>query len=553
MNSGRGGDRPEPSALSAETAPSRLAWTVAVALLASWLLISLRFPPGRDQGVFLWIGEVVRDGGAPYRDAWETKGPLVFALSGLIRGAFGPTTWGIRLFDGLVVIGTLATVVWLLRAAGARAAASWSAVVMAVTYTRLGWWDSAQPETWATACMALGLVLVCTDGASARPVVARLVAAGLFTGCAALVKPFFALFWIAPAYVIWHRFGSRRLSAVVLFTAGSIAAGLLSLAWMASYGSGVIEAFIQTHLRFNASVYASSGGMPWPERITRVLVVLGSTPIMPALLLALPALYGMRHRSSWLEHPLMDVTGHGPRIQPVTRRMLAKGAAIWLALALLWVLVQGKLWLYQWTPAFPPLAILAGLGTESIWRGATSQSFPGKVPSRVAVLLVGAYLLVGARAPAMWIAAWMRDTIFVPDAGVWYAHFGPYDLENGELPAIARHLRDTIPPEETVLVWGMEPVIYALSGRLPPTRYGVSIPLVLGTDTPVRRSAQEQFAVDLASRRPAAIVVLDNDRNQLLPRDSRELLTEVPELEQLLVRSYVAGKRFPNARVYRRR
>ena len=502
-----------------------------MALLLSWLVASLRFPPGRDQGVFLWIGDVVSGGGAPYRDAWETKGPFVFMLSAVVRTMFGASSWGIRFFDGAVVLGTLALVVVLLRQAGARTAAHWSALVMAIAYTRLGWWDSAQPETWATACMTGAVVVAGLHGSAAaadRQRVARLLLAGLLVGCAALVKPFFALFIVIPALVVASRDPRRRWTSLALLVAGSFLALAVTLLWFVSFGAGVVAAFIETHLRFNASVYVSLGGITWWERVTLAGSQIARSFLLPSLLLAFAA-WGVR--------------GEG-------ERRLASVCAVWLALALAWVLIQGKLWLYQWTPCYPPLAMLAGLGARSLWN-VDADAERRAAASRVLVAALALWIAAGAVAPGNWIAAWARDTVFTRDARRWNAHFGKYDLDRGSYAVIARHLRDAVPPEKQVLVWGMEPVIYALSGRASPSRYGVNIPLVLGADTPARRAARDRFAADLAARPPAAIVVLENDRNQLLPKSSRELMSEVPELRELLARSYGPGRRFPDARVYR--
>lgn len=491
----------------------------------------MRFPPGRDQGVFLWIGDVVRTGGAPYRDAWETKGPLVFALSAAVRTVFGESVWGIRVFDAAVVGTTLAALVLTLRRAGAGEAAPWTAVVFAVLYTRLGWWDSSQPETWAAACMT-GALCLTTFRSHDRRAAERIAAAGALVGAAALVKPFFALAWTMPAVMIWlSEDRPNRWRSLGTLTAGSLGAGILALVWLVSYGEGTINAFLDTHFRFNAAVYASTGGLPPLERVARMGGLLTSTPLLPAILLSLLALGAARRQAA---------------VRITALEALTIASALWMVIALALVFVQGKFWPYQWTPLYPPLALLAGLGARRLF------GFPdGSRIRRIASVVLIAQVLVGALEPAKWIAAWVRDTIIAPNATRWYAHFGDYDLEQGRLPALARYLRDSVPAGEPILVWGMEPVVYVLSGHAPPTRYGVNLPLVLGDDAPVRRRALAQFAADLAARRPYAIVVLDGDRNQLLDRTSRELLDRAPALQQLLARSYVAGLTLAAGRVYR--
>ena len=49
-----------------------------LALAIVWAFASLSFPFGWDQGIFAWVGSTIVDGGLPYRDAWDIKGPLTY-------------------------------------------------------------------------------------------------------------------------------------------------------------------------------------------------------------------------------------------------------------------------------------------------------------------------------------------------------------------------------------------------------------------------------------------------------------------------------------------
>lgn len=540
MSPGRGGN-PGPGGRSL-LAPSRLVSLVAVALLASWLLASLSFPPGRDQGVFLWIGDVVRAGGAPYRDAWETKGPFAFAVAGLARTLFGDSTWGLRLVDAGFVVITVASTVALLPRTRREIAAPITLLALAVLFTRLDWWNSAQPETWATACMAIALLLVSRTTGSGAMHPAVLMAAGAMIGAAALVKPFFGAFLVVPA--VYLRLDSRRtwLRGTMLLLAGVLLSVAAALAWIGSYGEGALAALLDTHVLFNASAYAATGSMSWGERIARVAGRLLAPPMLPVSVLAGVALScGWRRRRE-----LRDDTA-GRLESP-----LLWSTACWAALAIGWLIVQGKLWDYQWTPLFPPIAILGGLGIRTIWPPDDPQSRVGRW-QRLAATVSLALLLSGTLPAIRVVGAWFRDTILSPDPARWQRHFGAYDLDHGTYPVVARRLRDRVPEQGSALVWGMEPVVYALSGRRPKTRYGVSIPLVLGGDSPMRRAARSRFLGDLAASPPDAIVVLSRDRNQLIPWDSDVLLRGFPAFAAYVSAGYQQDTVIGNAAVLVRR
>ena len=63
--------------------------------------------PARDQGVYLYIGQQILDGGTPYRDAWDHKGPLIYYINALGLW-FTDSIWGVWFLE--IVILFLATV-----------------------------------------------------------------------------------------------------------------------------------------------------------------------------------------------------------------------------------------------------------------------------------------------------------------------------------------------------------------------------------------------------------------------------------------------------------
>jgi hypothetical protein len=54
----------------------------------AYLPIIYKVPIGYDQGIFAYIGEVIKRGGNPYQDAWDFKGPLLYYLNALGLGLF---------------------------------------------------------------------------------------------------------------------------------------------------------------------------------------------------------------------------------------------------------------------------------------------------------------------------------------------------------------------------------------------------------------------------------------------------------------------------------
>lgn len=55
--------------------------------------------PKRDSGVFMYMGNLILDGGIPYRDAWDHKGPVIFYINALAFLLKRNSFWGIWIIE----------------------------------------------------------------------------------------------------------------------------------------------------------------------------------------------------------------------------------------------------------------------------------------------------------------------------------------------------------------------------------------------------------------------------------------------------------------------
>ena len=84
-------------------------WVAAgVALFGLALLASLRIAPsidnqGRDNAIYATIGQVILEGGVPYRDAWDNKTPGAYYLDALFLGVFGVSQWALWIGELLTI------------------------------------------------------------------------------------------------------------------------------------------------------------------------------------------------------------------------------------------------------------------------------------------------------------------------------------------------------------------------------------------------------------------------------------------------------------------
>ncbi|MBM4429245.1 MAG: glycosyltransferase family 39 protein, partial [Chloroflexi bacterium] len=76
----------------------------ALAALALAALPTLLYPLTRDQGAYAYQAEIMRQGGALFRDVWESKGPGVQMAYWLAFVLFGRSESAVRLFDVLYAL-----------------------------------------------------------------------------------------------------------------------------------------------------------------------------------------------------------------------------------------------------------------------------------------------------------------------------------------------------------------------------------------------------------------------------------------------------------------
>src|SRR5258708_39810306 len=88
------------------TTARRSNWALAAEwLLALVCLAPLAFMPlARDQGHFAYAGQVILDGGLPYRDVFDQKGPATHYTYAAVLAIFGQTQFGVRAFFFIVAL-----------------------------------------------------------------------------------------------------------------------------------------------------------------------------------------------------------------------------------------------------------------------------------------------------------------------------------------------------------------------------------------------------------------------------------------------------------------
>ena len=463
-------------------------WGIPVALVALlgavWLAkfppLGYLFWPQTNQGIYLYIGQRILDGAAPYRDVFDNKGPLLYLLNALGLGVAHGSFWGVYVMEYCAFsVATALGFVTLKRTVGLLAAAvGMLFFVLLVNRILLG--DAEEeyliPIQWA-------VLYVLTLKQPAAPSTRAYLLIGVLGSLPLFLKPTEVGLWGALVVVeIAIALSSRAALTCVKRLAALAAGGLLGscafLIYLASVG--VLRAFVDQYLLFN---FSYTGDNPWLSRLTSVLFGAGFVGhLTAAAVLVLWMLTCRLAFVSWREG---------------TPDRLAYLAVIWWPVEVVLSSVSGKQheeFYLTWTV---PMVLLLALALSArarswpqFWRGRTSGT------SAVTVSLV-ILALVGTLGPLEAHAHDLAGLLVHPH----YWSSPPRDIY-----AVARYIDEHTSGSERVLVWGEYSAnVNFLARRQSPTRFAAQM-LLYGTTRNSQGELVRSFLGDLQKHPPAMIV-----------------------------------------------
>ena len=512
--------------LSADRVVRRLYFGLA-ALTAVWATASLSWPFGWDQGILAWVGDVIHQGGMPYRDAWDIKGPLAYYVYALAQWLFGKNLWGIRLLD-LVFLATSAAVLGrVIRGLTDSVIARWACLIFILWYGSGSFWHTAQPDGWASMMILIGMAPFMK--ASGRLTVKSLVVAGSLVGCAALIKPFFAAFLLIALLGVIIREGiwvRRAATDAVVLVASFALPVTLAAGWFAHRGA--LDELMEVYLIYPVVAYTDVTLISPASRLRGVLeyVLAGKVVVvlLPVAVLGLLRLWQTARRTALV---LLGWTGLGVAI----------------------VALQNRFFEYHWTLLLPPLVLLGAVGFHAAfeeWREHLGESpSTRRSPGAALAFLLFLLLLVHVSVrPFYDVASWASFAMGLRTANDYYARF---PIAGSDILA-ADHIRGRTTEKDRVAVWGWNTSVIYLAGRQSASKFGYSMPLLDGEGTALRRRYRREFLADLRMTRPVYIVVAPQ-AEKILGRNYG--LADFPQLESLVVDCYRKEAAFGELTLYR--
>jgi hypothetical protein len=509
---------------------------LALALLAL-RLPSLVQPMGADQSLYAYVGERIRGGGLPYRDAWDQKPPAIHFLYAGLR-----TIWPGDAAVPAADLAAAAIVAFLLYRlgntlgpAGAGAAASLLFLLLSnPAFTRVGGVRlRSQCETFIAVAVAAAFYALLRGRKG--PTTLAAVSAGALFGAAFMLKYNAAPFAAAGVAALWL---AGRLSGgtLVRLSAGFLVPVVAMLALFAVGGSLrlMFDATVLYNLQYSAETYGAAAN--------------------PATYLLAFPIERARADAQWLLGGAGCLLLLAGGIRQPTRFV----PVVWVAAACLSIAINGSRSLPQYfVQAQPALALAAGMGGALGWSwiAAAFGRHARWVAAPIALVVAAAAWRVGDNPFPKLVEQTAFDARhalgFIPRA----QYLARYD-DDRKYSALAAarlgdYLRGHSEPNDRIYVFGFTCGAYVYAGRVSASRFFWSRPIIIGFNDGRPGYAVDGLLSDLTVNRPAVVALQQKDWPDV--GDSAAFFMKTPSLAGWLRAHYTQAEGIDGFDVWLRR
>ncbi|MBI3663582.1 MAG: glycosyltransferase family 39 protein [Acidobacteria bacterium] len=498
----------------------RLPWVLPVVLLGLLLGLSTLAYPWTDWDTpsATYLGQVVLEGGAPYREAWNVKAPGVYFAYALSILLSGKSALGIRIFDLLWQCATAL----VLAGAGARMFRSERAGLFAgfgylLVYYSQNYWNWAEADGLISLPLAAGFLFLLRGMESDRGRDWGLAA--FWVGLAALFKLIFGFVGVAmlaAAFVkppAWRGLLLRRVAPLAVGVSLPL---LATAAYLRSHGA--LDEFLLTQFVVAPELTGRLRALVHAGCIVKSLVRPVLLPLYIVFFLAVYSLgRTLRRRMEW--------------------RVPAVFCGAWFLTGALTLVLHGAYFGYHFLPLFAPLAVLAGSAFETI----TDKLWPLKLSRKSLLALAGLGLLC-----------------LMPVVKLGQRAYFSWQVLSGRAPAVAwrelgTYLRERTKPDDQIFVWGNVPALYLYAERRSCSRFIFSYFLSLQWK---RVNYQPAFLAELRAGKPRYFVLIKEGKPNACSGHeigALEAFERFSELKQIVAGEYETEKETVDYIVYRRR
>lgn len=438
---------------------------IAIILCLISLLIAMKNPQSifrhgqayTDQSVYQYVATVIEDGGMPYRDTFDHKGPLIYIiyfLGNLINDLHG--VWFFELASVIITVFFLYKIARLFKCNRLSAIL---ATVVTTTPWILNFYNPATVEEFALPFCTVSLYIFLDLLINNRISVFRSVLCGFCLGGVLMLKPTMASVWLvfsiaAFIHYIKQKQPQNLIKTILFFLFGILIFVTPIIIWLIK--NNAFNDFISQYIIFN-SEYTKSR--------SNISSMLSTIPFFLVPLVA---------------YSLVATTCYF-----IKRKSLLNGALLsFMVISLILTIIPGRAYIH-YGMALVPTMIYSFSKLFELW-----PSIYKKIPILARVIIIMAFI-------GFITISWGKSTISILKS-VNLAHHTHYSPENS---AIIEYLKNNSNSTDIIAVYGSNNAIYNGSGLHAASKYSYTLPI-----DQVNKEIRESYLADWAKEKPKFII-----------------------------------------------
>lgn len=542
-------EAPRKTAVSKRPVPKYLLIPTTVLFVLLYALPILSFPPGRDQGTYLEIGQSLLRGEHLYAQLWDNKPPGIFLVYAGIVKLFGRALWSPAIVDIILLLAISYLLFRFAETYLGREGAALAVVIHAAWHSSMRYFWIVQPETIQVLCVLGAFVLLAIPSKSWRM---RCFAAGLVCGFGFWQKYNFVAFLPVPLFLPFLDFQALDERSPRLALCISWKEWLTRALWVAC-------GFSLTALAVMSWIFLSGGLPMMRESQFEVLpryAHMAMTEQPHYWLMAVVRTYFSLRPETVFTTLVALVVGWLTRD---LKRMLPIFFSAAVALAA--TAMQVRFHSYYFLVCYPFFAAL--------WAYLFLRLFEAATATKQLLMRHGQRLA----AALVWVL--FANIVFWPipeqitklvtqyeELQQWYTHRDTFyanypeqlsiELLRGQFEVV-RYVEKTTQPGDSIYLWGSNSLIYFLTDRQPPTRFVLNLGVVAKWG---KESWKNEIMQGIETARPRLIIVTRHDSLPTITyeaKDSEQYLdTSFLQLNNYINQNYTRAIDFEDFTIYKR-
>lgn len=410
-----------------------------------------------DQSVYQHVANVIKDGGMPYKDTFDHKGPLIYLIYFL--GSSIESTHGVWLFELLAVTITVFFLYKIARLTKCSKPASIIATAIAVSPWIGNFYDPAMTEEFALPFCTISLYIFLDLLINNRITALRSILCGFCFGGVLMLRPNMVAIWIifsiaALIYYLKQKRIKDLFKTIFSFLLGIIIFIIPILIWIIK--GGAFNDFVDQYILFNLEYSKVSAQ-------TSLFSTLKFF-ITPIILSFIPAFYFAFKK----------------------RTISTIACLLYLLLSILLCSMSQKLYPHYGIVLIPALIIPLSLTIKCI---ATEKATNSAKILLVIIIVLSIEPYLNSLSNIIKTARSSHDSMQLDASTTILCNF----IESHSSPG------------DTISVYGNRDILYNLTGRQSASKYSYQTPIVN-----VRESILDEYLQDISTNKPKIVVIINN-------------------------------------------